>query len=82
MSLQMLLLLVLDPYLKHASRFKNYLFNCYLHTIIRIFITLGLIVMPILILLNVVYSKNESRGIKGLDLLSILNIRLLYIDKY
>jgi hypothetical protein len=78
----MLLLLVLDPYLKHASRFKDYLFNYYLHIIIRIFITLGLIIMPILVLLNIIYDKNKSRGIKGLDLLSILNIRLLYIDKY
>jgi hypothetical protein len=82
MSLQMLLSLVLDPHIKHASRFENYLFDRYLHTIMRIFIILCLIIMPILVPLNVAHGKNASRGVKGLDLLSISNIRLSHTDKY
>lgn len=82
MSLQMLLSPVPDPHLKHASGFENYLFDRYLHTITRIFITLGFIIMPILIPLNIVHGKNESGGVKGLDILSISNIGLSHTDTY
>jgi hypothetical protein len=82
MSLQMLLSPVPDLHLKHASGFENYLFDRYLHTITRIYITLSLIIMPVLIPLNVVHGKNESGGVKGLDLLSISNMGLSHTDKY
>jgi hypothetical protein len=82
MSLRMLLSPVPDPHLKDASGFENYLFDRYLHTILRIFILLGLIIMPILIPLNIVHGKNESGDVKGLDLLSISNIGLSHTDKY
>jgi hypothetical protein len=78
----MLLSPVPDPHVKHASGFENYLFDRYLHTIMRVFMTLGLIIMPILIPLNIVHGKNESGGVKGLDLLSISNIGLSHTDKY
>ncbi|KFY64595.1 hypothetical protein V496_03168 [Pseudogymnoascus sp. VKM F-4515 (FW-2607)] len=82
MSLKMLLSPVPDPHIKHASGFENYLFDRYLHTVMRVFLTLGLIIMPILIPLNIVLGKNESGGVKGLDLLSISNIGLSHTDKY
>jgi hypothetical protein len=78
----MLFLPTLDPYLKHVSGFENYLFDRYLHTILRIFLLLGLIIPPILILLNVVDSKNELGGVKGLDRLSFTNVSLLHTNRY
>jgi calcium permeable stress-gated cation channel len=61
---------------------ENYLLKRYLHTILRIFILLALVLLPILIPLNVVDSKNESGGVKGLDRLSFANVGLSYTNRY
>lgn len=55
----MLLLPVLDPHLQHAFRLENYIFDRYLHIILRISILLNLIIMAILIPLNIVYGKER-----------------------
>ena len=71
-----------DPQLKHVSGFENYLFDRYLHTIMRIFLLLGLTITPILIPLNVNEGRNELGGVTGLDRLSFSNVGLSHTDRY
>ena len=73
---------MLEPHFKYIYRLDNYFFDCYLYTLTRIFLLLGLTIPPILILLNVINGKNKAGGVKGLDCLSFLNVSLLYIDRY
>jgi hypothetical protein len=67
-----------DPHLKHASGFENYLFDRYLHTLVRIFLPLALTVSPILISLNAL----EGWSLKGLDRLSFSNIGIEHTGRY
>ena len=60
----------------------NYFFDRYLHTLVRTFLLLGMVALPILIPLNVVDGKNESGGVKGLDRLSFSNVGLQHTDRY
>jgi hypothetical protein len=78
----MLFLPMPDPHLKHASGFENYLFDRYLHTVMRIFILLGLTITLILIPLNTIDGRNELQGVKGLDRLSFSNVGLSHTDRY
>jgi hypothetical protein len=71
-----------DPDLKHASGFENYLFDRYLQIILRIFILLGLIILPVLLPLNIIDGRNELGGVTGLDRLSYLNIGLSHTSRY
>jgi hypothetical protein len=71
-----------DPDLKHASRFENYLLDRYLQTMLRIFALLGLIILPVLLLLNIIDGRNELGGVRGLDRLSFLNISLSHTGRY
>lgn len=82
LSLKTLFLPTPDPRLKHASGFPNYFFDRYLHTILRIFLLLGLAIPPILIPLNVVDGKNGLEGVNGLDRLSFANVGLSHTDRY
>jgi calcium permeable stress-gated cation channel len=61
---------------------ENYLLERYLHTMLRIFILLALVLLPILVPLNVVDSKNESGGVMGLDRLSFANVGLSHTNRY
>jgi hypothetical protein len=68
--------------LKHASGFDNYLFDRYLHTVVRIFILLALTIPPILILLNLLERRDKLGGVRGLDRLSFSNVGFLYTNRY
>jgi hypothetical protein len=61
---------------------ENYLLERYLHTMLRIFILLALVLLPILVPLNVVDGKNESGGVMGLDRLSFANVGLFHTNRY
>jgi hypothetical protein len=71
-----------DPILNHASGFDNYFFERYLHTIVRIFVLLGLTIPPILLPLNFIDGRNAPGGVKGLDRLSFSNIGPSHTDRY
>jgi hypothetical protein len=71
-----------DPSLTRPSGFDNYLFDRYLHTIVRIFLLLCLAILPILLPLNIVNGRNEPGGVTGLDRLSFLNLRPSHVDRY
>lgn len=71
-----------DPELKHASGFQNYLFDRYLQTVLKFFIVLGLVLLPVLLPLNVVDGRNELGGVRGLDRLSYSNIGLSHTGRY
>lgn len=58
------------------SEVENYLLDRYLHMILRIFVSLMLVVCPILLPLNVVGGNGKTRGVEGLDRLSFANIGL------
>jgi len=71
-----------DPDLSHASGFENYLFDRYLQTLLRIFVLLGVVILPALLPLNIVDGRNELGGVRGLDRLSYSNIGLSHTDRY
>jgi hypothetical protein len=71
---------VLLAYARSALGFSNYLFDCYLYTIVRIFLLFCLTVLLILLLINIINGQNESGRVKGLDRLSFLNVGPLYTD--
>jgi hypothetical protein len=66
----------------HVSGLDNYFFDRYLYIVTRIFLLLKLTIPSILIPLNVVDSKNEAKGVKGLDRLSFSNISLSHMNRY
>lgn len=68
--------------LSSAASLDNYFFDRYLHTLIRLFLVLGLTVPPIIIPLNVVGGKNEIGGVKGLDRLSFSNVSSQHTNRY
>ena len=57
---------------------ENYLLDRYLYTVLRIFIALALVILPILLPLNVISSSSKVGGVNGLDRLSFANIGLSY----
>jgi hypothetical protein len=71
-----------DPRPDQLSRLENYLFDRYIHTILRIFILLALTLLPILLPMNVLSGRNEARGVRGLDRLSFSNVGLSHADRY
>ncbi|CZT53510.1 uncharacterized protein RSE6_15125 [Rhynchosporium secalis] len=82
LQLRMLLSPIPDPVLRHASGFQNYLFDRYLQTVLKIFIVLGLVILPVLLPLNIVDGRNELGGVRGLDRLSYSNIGLSHTGRY
>lgn len=61
-----------DPRSDQLSGLENYLFDRYMHTLLRIFILLGVALLPILLPINL--GKSETVGVKGLDRLSFSNV--------
>ena len=70
-----------DP-LATTSALDNYLFDRYIHTLLRIFVLLSLILIPILLPLNVIGGKGEAGGVRGLDKLSFANVGVSDSDRY
>ncbi len=54
----------------------------YLRTLLKIFVFLSLIIIFILMSLNLVYEKNASNEVQGLNRLSWANMRLTHISFY
>ena len=81
LSLRMLLSTP-DPQLKHASGLENYFFDRYMHTLLKIFILLGAVILPVLLPLNLIDGRNELGGVRGLDRLSYSNVRLTHTGRY
>jgi len=61
---------------------ENYLFDRYLHTILRIFIILTLTLTPLLLPFNLLQDRNETGGVRGLDRFSFANVSLSHTDRY
>jgi len=59
-----------------------FFFLRYLRTLLKIFVSLSLIIILILVSLNLVYGKNASNGVQGLDRLSWANVGLAHISFY
>jgi calcium permeable stress-gated cation channel len=78
----MMLFPIEDISINKIFKLENYLFKCYLYTILRIFILLTLLLLPILVPLNVINGKNKQEGVKGLNRLSFANVRLSHTNCY
>jgi len=76
----MILFPIEDISINDIPKLENYLLKRYLHTMLRIFILLALVLLLILVPLNVVDSKNELGGVMGLDWLSFANVGLSYTN--
>ncbi len=59
-----------------------FFFLRYLHTLLKIFVSLSLIIILILMSLNLVYEKNASNEVQDLNRLSWANMRLTHISFY
>ena len=77
---QMIFLPMPDPKSDQLSGLENYLFDRYMHTLLRIFILLGLALLPILLPINL--GKSETVGVKGLDRLSFSNVGFSHPYRY
>ncbi|KFY30556.1 hypothetical protein V493_01829 [Pseudogymnoascus sp. VKM F-4281 (FW-2241)] len=78
---QMIFLPMPDPKSDQSSGLENYLFDRYMHTLLRIFILLGLTLLPILLPINL-GGKSDIVGVKGLDRLSFSNVGFLHPERY
>jgi calcium permeable stress-gated cation channel len=58
-----------------------YFFLRYLSTLLRIFVPLALVIIPILVPLNIIDGKNDLGGIRGLDRLSWANVGLAHTGR-
>lgn len=77
----MIFLPMQDPSSDQLSGLENYLFDRYMHTLLRIFILLGLSLLPILLPINL-GGKSETVGVKGLDRLSFSNVGFSHPYRY
>ena len=59
-----------------------FFFLRYLRTLLKIFVSLSLIIIPILVPLNLVHGKNATNGVQGLNRLSWANVRLAHTSFY
>jgi len=59
-----------------------FFFLRYLRTLLKIFVSLSLIIISILMSLNLVYGKNASNEVQGLNRLSWTNVKLTHISFY
>lgn len=71
-----------DPTPDQLCRLENYLFDRYMHTLLRIFVLLALALLPALLPVDILGGKNEAEGVKGLDRLSISNVSASHTSQY
>jgi hypothetical protein len=71
-----------DPTAHDIVGLENYLFDRYIHTILRIFILLTVIILPFLAPLNYLDGRNMAGGVIGLDQFGFSNVSLSHIDRY
>jgi hypothetical protein len=78
----MLLFPMPDPNPQQVLAFENYLFDRYIHTMLRIFLQLASTALPILLPVNLVGGKNIPGGVRGLDQLSFANVGFSHTNWY
>ena len=71
-----------DETILQKSGLDAFFFLRYLRTLLRIFVSLSAIIIPILVPLNLVHGKHASGGVQGLDRLSWANVGLAYTNFY
>ncbi len=71
-----------DRVILQKSGLDAFFFLRYLRTLLKIFVPLSLIVVPILVPLNLVHGKNAPGGVQGLDRLSWANVGLEHTSFY
>lgn len=71
-----------DRVILQKSGLDAFFFLRYLRTLLKIFVPLSLIVVPILVPLNLVHGKNAPGGVQGLDRLSWANVGLAHTSFY
>jgi len=71
-----------DRVILQKSGLDAFFFLRYLRTILKIFIPLSVIVIPVLVPLNLVHGKNAPGGVHGLDRLSWANVGLAHTSFY
>ena len=71
-----------DRVILQKSGLDAFFFLRYLRTLLKIFVPLSSIIVPILIPLNLVHGKNASGGVQGLDRLSWANVGLAHTSFY
>jgi len=71
-----------DRVILQKSGLNAFFFLRYLRTILKIFIPLSVIVIPVLVPLNLVHGKNAPGGVHGLDRLSWANVGLAHTSFY
>jgi hypothetical protein len=69
-----------NPVIPH--QLENYLFDRYIHMMLRIFVVLTLTLLPVLLPLNIFGGKDDSSGVKGMDRLSFANVGLSHTGRY
>jgi len=60
----------------------NYFLDRYIHTLGRLFLVIGMILLPVLIPINAIDGRNEAGEVRGLDKLSFSNVRASHCDRY
>ncbi|KAK3169310.1 hypothetical protein OEA41_008693 [Lepraria neglecta] len=71
-----------DRVILQKSGLDAFFFLRYLRTLLKIFVPLSLIVIPVLVPLNLVHGKNAPGGVQGLDRLSWANVGLAHTSFY
>ena len=71
-----------DSVIIRNSGLDAFFFLRYLRTLLKIFILLSLILIPVLIPLNLIEGKNFVGGVQGLDRLSWANVGLTHTNFY
>lgn len=71
-----------DRVILQKSGLDAFFFLRYLRTLLKIFVSLSVIIIPILIPLNLVHGKNAPGGVQGLDRLSWANVGLAHTSFY
>lgn len=76
------LIAVLDSHILHYSGLDAMLFHRFLWDMLRLFIFLAVLILPILIPLNLVHGRSSSDNVHGLDRLSWANIGATHDNYY
>ena len=71
-----------DRVILQKSGLDAFFFLRYLRTLLKIFVFLSLIIIPVLVPLNLVHGKNAPGGVQGLDRLSWANVGLAHTSFY
>ena len=71
-----------DSVILRKSGLDAFFFMRYLNTLLKVFVLLTLLIIPILIPLNFIHEKSGSGGVQGLDTLSWADVRLAHAGFY